>query len=228
MSKLSSKTQGKLIQSQSASANSLAALRLLISACPVTSHSHLISQLHSPVLKAAPHHQSTLFIHSSLSDTHCQIVLHLIQALLALSSILLQTDYPGNFTCLLSPALRFSTATPQTELFLFSFLVTPRWSETTAVLPRSLLWVRWVHIHLLACTFAKSSPAIVAVVLLSCKSTVQPAITLPDAACHIDRSIGDFEKRHFCSFAHMLHLTIKTLSRLFLVSHVNRWVELAH
>ena len=37
---------------------------LLISAHPVTSHSHLISQLLSPVLSAAPHHQSTRYIAS--------------------------------------------------------------------------------------------------------------------------------------------------------------------
>lgn len=41
---------------------------LLIFACPVTSHSHLISHLDSPVLTATLHHQSTRYIHPSLTD----------------------------------------------------------------------------------------------------------------------------------------------------------------
>lgn len=47
---------------------------LLTPACPVTRHSHLNS-LHSPVLSAANHHQSTQYIYSSLTDTFRQIVL---------------------------------------------------------------------------------------------------------------------------------------------------------
>ena len=70
-----------------------------------------------------------------------------------------------------------------------------------------LLRVRRVRIHLLASTSTSSSPAIVALRLLSCKcvsatSTTHPAIILPDSACHVGGSARDFEKRYFYNFAH--------------------------
>ena len=68
---------------------------LLISACPVTSHSHLISQLQSPVLSAAPYHQLTQYMYTSLSDTHCHTVFcHFMQDIIALLSRLITCCQP--------------------------------------------------------------------------------------------------------------------------------------
>ena len=77
--------------------------QLLLSACPVTSHSHLKSQLHSPVLSAAPHHQSTQYIYLPAPLTLISRLFFVIHA--RLSSTLLQTDFQLPTLPLNSPAL---------------------------------------------------------------------------------------------------------------------------
>ena len=63
---------------------------LLTPACPVTGHSHLNSHLHSPVLSAANHHQSTV-IHTPASQTLFVRLFFVVHA--SLTNTSLQADY---------------------------------------------------------------------------------------------------------------------------------------